>query len=150
MARYKQKNPASRKALKKPLQKCAQRVPVSNASAAVKRRWKPGTVALREIRKYQKSTALLLPKAPFRRLVREICDELNPRPAVLQPSLHDYPVHIRWTDEALLALQEAAEACIVGLFEDAVLLCIHRNAVTVMPKDWTLARRLSRNPLFSV
>jgi len=142
MARYKQKNPASRKALKKPLQKCAQRVPVSNASAAVKRRWKPGTVALREIRKYQKSTALLLPKAPFRRLVREICEDVFPTP--------DYPVTYRWTDEALLALQEAAEACIVGLFEDAVLLCIHRKAVTVMPKDWALAKRLSRNPLFYV
>lgn len=149
MARYKQKNPASRKALKKPLQKCAQRVPVSNASAAVKRRWKPGTVALREIRKYQKSTALLLPKAPFRRLVREVCEYVFPTPVVLKPS-HNYPVTYRWTDEALLALQEAAEACIVGLFEDAVLLCIHRKAVTVMPKDWALAKRLSRNPLFYV
>jgi histone H3 len=68
-------------------------------------RYRPGTVALREIRKYQQSTALLMQKLPFQRLVREIAqDECN-------------KTDIRWQSTAILALQEASEAYLVGLFE---------------------------------
>ena len=67
-------------------------------------RYKPGTVALREIRKFQKSTDLLIRKLPFQRLVREIATE--------------YKSDLRFQSQAVLALQEAAEAYLVGLFEE--------------------------------
>jgi histone H3 len=87
-------------------------------------------VALREIRKYQKSTELLIRKRPFGRLVREIMEDIA-------------PVHInRIAAPALEALQEAAEAYIVGLFEDANLVSVHCKRVTVLPKDMRLARRI--------
>ena len=92
------------------------------------RRYRPGTVALRDIRKYQKSTELLIKKMPFQRLVREIAQEFRP----------DY----RFQSAAVLALQEAAEAMLVGLFEDTNLCAIHAKRVTVMPKDMALARRI--------
>ena len=93
-----------------------------------KRRFKPGTVALREIKKYQKSTDLLLLKAPFQRLVRDICKRID----------HD----LRFQSQALVALQEASEAYVVGLFEDSQLCALHANRVTVMKKDMLLARRI--------
>ena len=92
-------------------------------------RYRPGTVALREIRRYQKSTELLLRKLPFQRLVREITKDLSDK---------DY----RFQASALLSLQEATEAYLVGLFEDANLSAIHAKRVTVMPKDIQLARRI--------
>ena len=91
-------------------------------------RWRPGTVALREIRKYQKSTDLLIRKLPFQRLVREIAQ--------------DFLTDWRFQSSALLALQEASEAYLVGLFEDTNLCAIHAKRVTIMPKDMQLARRL--------
>jgi histone H3 len=91
-------------------------------------RWRPGTVALREIRKYQKSTELLIKKLPFQRVVREIA----------APMMDG----IRFQSAALAALQEAAEAYLVGLFEDANLCAIHAKRVTLMVKDIQLARRL--------
>ena len=91
-------------------------------------RYRPGTVALREIRKYQKSTDLLIRKRPFMRLVREIAC--------------DFKSDLRFQSTAILALQEAAEAYLVGLFEDTNLCCIHAKRVTVMPKDMQLARRI--------
>ena len=93
-----------------------------------KMRFKPGTVALREIKRYQKSTALLLPRAPFQRLVRNICANIDS--------------DLRFQAQGLLALQEAAEAYIVGIFEDSNLCCLHANRVTVMKKDMELARRI--------
>ena len=98
--------------------------------AAVKRphRFKPGTVALREIRKFQKSTDLLIRKLPFQRLVREIAQ--------------DYKADLRFQSQAVLALQEAAEAYMVSLFEDTNLCAIHAKRVTIMPKDIQLARRI--------
>lgn len=93
-------------------------------------RFRPGTVALREIRKFQKSTDLLLRKLPFARLVREVTQNVEPLQA------------IRWQAEALLALQEAAEYHLVGLFEDANLCAIHAKRVTLMVKDIQLARRI--------
>ncbi|RMY93202.1 hypothetical protein D0862_09292 [Hortaea werneckii] len=97
-----------------------------------KPRYKPGTVALREIRRYQKSTDLLMAKLPFARLVREI-------------SMHMVTVNseiTRWQSQAIQALQEAAEAFIVHLFEDTNLCAIHAKRVTIMQKDIQLARRI--------
>ena len=91
-------------------------------------RYRPGTVALREIRRYQKSTDLLIRKLPFQRLVREIAQ--------------DFKTGYRFQSTAILAIQEAAEAYLVGLFEDSYLCSIHAKRVTLMPKDIQLARRI--------
>ena len=96
-----------------------------------KRQYRPGTVALREIRRYQKSTELLIRKAPFARLVREILQELF-------GAQHPY----RFQRTAIEALQEASEAYLVGLLEDSNLCAIHGRRVTIMPKDIQLARRI--------
>jgi len=96
------------------------------------RRFKPGTVALRQIRKFQKTTDLLLRRLPFARLVREIADSLIRRGT--DP--------LRWQANALEALQEASEAYLIHLFEDANLCAIHAKRVTIMPKDIQLARRI--------
>ena len=92
------------------------------------RRYRPGTVALREIRKYQKSTELLIRHLPFQRLVREIAQT--------------FKSDLRFQSTAILALQEAAESYLVGMFEDANLCAIHAKRVTIMPKDIQLARRI--------
>lgn len=91
-------------------------------------RFRPGTVAMREIRKYQRSSDLLIRKLPFQRLVREIAT--------------DFQKDLRFQSTAILALQEAAEAYLVGLFEDTNLCAIHAKRVTIMPKDIQLARRI--------
>ncbi|KAI5092567.1 histone H3.3 [Silurus meridionalis] len=93
-----------------------------------KHRVAPGTVALREIRRYQKSTELLIRKLPFQRLVREIAQ--------------DFKTDLRFQSAAIGALQEASEAYLVGLFEDTNLCAIHAKRVTIMPKDIQLARRI--------
>ena len=100
------------------------------ATGGVKKphRYRPGTVALREIRRYQKSTELLIRKLPFQRLIREIAQ--------------DFKTDLRFQSSAVLALQEAAEAYLVGLFEDTNLCAIHAKRVTIMPKDIQLARRI--------
>jgi len=92
------------------------------------KRFRPGTVALREIRKYQKRTELLIRKLPFQRLVREIAN--------------DFKTDLNFQSQAILALQEASEAYLVGLFEDTNLCAIHAKRVTIMPKDIHLARRI--------
>ena len=95
-------------------------------------RFRPGTRALMEIRRYQSSTQLLLRKLPFSRLVREILREYFARPGF----------EFRWQMQGMLALQEAAEAYLVGLFEDANLCAIHAKRVTIMRRDIQLARRI--------
>ncbi len=90
----------------------------------------PGTVALREIHKYQKSTEFLICKAPFQRLVREIT----------QVAKGD----LRFQSTSLLAAHEASEVYLVGLFEDTNLCAIHAKRVTIMPKDTQLTRRIRR------
>ena len=95
------------------------------------RRFRPGTVALRQIRRYQKSTELLMRKLPFQRLVREIAAE----------SQND----LRFQATAIAALQEATEAYMVSLFEDTNLAAIHAKRVTIMSKDIALAKRLRGN-----
>ncbi|TNN53112.1 histone H3-like centromeric protein A [Liparis tanakae] len=94
-----------------------------------KKRFRPGTRALMEIRKYQKSTDLLLRKGPFSRLVREVCQSFSSEA-------------LRWQVYALLALQEAAEAFLIMLFSDANLCAIHAKRVTIFPRDIQLARRI--------
>lgn len=94
----------------------------------IKRKVKRGTKALREIRQFQRGTDLLIRKAPFQRLVREITQSVAG--------------DLRWQVQAVLALQEAAEAYLVGLFDDTNLCAIHAKRVTVMPKDMQLASRL--------
>merc|ERR1711981_394840 len=91
-------------------------------------RYKPGTVALREIRRYQKSTELLIRKLPFQRLVREIAQ--------------DFKFDLRFQSSAIGALQESVEAYLVSLFEDTNLCAIHAKRVTIQSKDIQLARRL--------
>ena len=91
-------------------------------------RYRPGTVALREIRRYQTSTELLIRKLPFQRLVREVAQQ--------------FKSDLRFQSSAVLALQEASESYLVGLFEDTNLCAIHAKRVTIMPKDIQLARRI--------
>jgi len=93
-----------------------------------KRRYRPGAMALRQIRKYQKSTDLLIRKLPFQRLVRQIAIRFKP--------------DIRFQSTSILALQEAAEAYLVSLFEDSNACAIHAKRSTIQPKDLQLARRI--------
>lgn len=102
------------------------RVRPRNAPSLPHRR--PGTKALQEIRKYQKSTDLLIAKLPFQRLVREVTQDIR----------ND----LRFQSMALLALQEAAEDYLVGLFEDTNLCALHARRVTIMPTDMQLALRI--------
>lgn len=91
-------------------------------------RYRPGTVALREIRRYQMTTNLLIPRLPFQRLVREIASEIR--------------TDLRFEGSAVLALQEISEAYLVSRFEDAMLCAIHSGRQTIKPKDLALAMRL--------
>lgn len=94
-------------------------------------RFRPGTKALKEIRKFQKSTDLLIHRLPFARLVKEIT--------------FDYHHSLQWQSTALEALQYASEDYIVGLMEDANLSALHAKRVTLMPKDLHLAKRIRGN-----
>lgn len=100
------------------------------ATGGVKKphRFRPGTVALREIRKYQKSTELLIRKLPFQRLIREILRELRK--------------DLKVQSSALLALQEAAESYLIALFMAANLYAIQAKRVTIMPEDLALVKRM--------
>lgn len=99
-----------------------------------KRRYRPGTLALREIRTYQKSTDLLLRRLPFARLIREIAQGMMGRNFAVQ-----------WQSQAILCLQEATEAYLVGLLEHTNLCALHCRRVTIMQRDIQLARRLRGN-----
>lgn len=99
-----------------------------------RRRYRPGTRALKDIRKYQKSTNFLIRKLPFQRLVREIVQDMK--------NVRGGPVDYRFQSTALLALQEASEAYLVALFEDTNLCAIHAKRVTIQPRDIQLARRI--------
>ena len=102
--------------------------PAAGPVAPRPHRYKPGTVALREIRRYQKSTEVLIRRLPFQRLVRAIAQDVR--------------TDLRFQATALMALQEAAEAHLVGLFESTNLCAIHASRQTIMPKDMQLARRI--------
>ena len=130
MARTKQtaRKSAGGKAPRKQLASKVARKSAPSTGVKKPHRFRPGTVALREIRRYQKSTELLIRKLPFQRLVREIAQ--------------DFKTDLRFQSSAVLALQEASEAYLVGLFEDTNLCAIHAKRVTIMPKDIQLARRI--------
>ena len=95
-------------------------------------KWKAGTVALREIKKFQRSTDTIIPKAAFGRLVKEITQDMT------------NSTEYRYQSTALAALQEAAEAYLVDLFEDTNLGCLHAKRQTIHPSDMLLARRIRR------
>mmetsp|Transcript_863 Transcript_863/g.1515 ORF Transcript_863/g.1515 Transcript_863/m.1515 type:complete len:158 (-) Transcript_863:874-1347(-) len=115
-------------------EKTTKAAPAAPPAHKKKFRFRPGTVALREIRKYQKTTNLLILKRPFQRLVREIA--------------HDLKSDFRFHKAAIEALQEATEAYIVRLFEDTNLCTLHAKRVTIMPKDLQLARRIRGEALY--
>ncbi|KAI9552334.1 hypothetical protein GHT06_022699 [Daphnia sinensis] len=94
----------------------------------LRRLYRPGAVAIRNIRRYQNSTRLLIPKLPFQRLVRDIARE--------------FKLNLAFQSAALGALHEASEAFLVGLFEDTNLCATHAHRVTIMPRDIQLARRI--------
>ena len=131
MARTKQtaRKSTGGKAPRKQLATKSARKSAPNAGGVKKpHRYRPGTVALREIRRYQKSTELLLRKLPFQNLVREIAA--------------DFKADLRFQGSAVLALQESSEAYLTYLYEDTNLCTIHGKRVTIMPKDIQLARRI--------
>ncbi|KAI5192841.1 histone H3 [Nematocida sp. AWRm77] len=102
--------------------------PSTGISTKRPHRYRAGTVALKEIRKYQKSTELLIRKQPFQRMVRGLCQDKKP--------------DIRLQGSALASLQEATESFITSLFEDAKDCADHAKRVTVMSKDLRLAMRI--------
>ena len=95
----------------------------------MKHGYQPGTVALREIWKYQKLTDLLIRKLPFQCLVREIVQGIKP--------------DFRVTPAMVMALQEAADVYLVQLFDDANLCAIHTKHVTIQPKKHTTGEKNS-------
>ncbi len=119
------KAPRKQLATKRAARKMA---PATTGGVKKPHRFRPGTVALREIRRYQKSTELLIRKLPFQRLIREISQE--------------FKTDLRFQSSSIYALQEATEAYLVGLFEDTNLCAIHAKRVTIMPRDIQIARRL--------
>ncbi|OKL56815.1 hypothetical protein UA08_07960 [Talaromyces atroroseus] len=130
-------SPAKSRIEKRPAGKKAPRTsniqPGDPTPTGRRRRYKPGTVALKEIRQYQRSFDLLISKLPFARLVREVALDLLPA---------EVGAELRWQSHAIQALQEAAEAFMVHLFEDTNLCAIHAKRVTIMQKDIQLARRI--------
>ena len=98
-----------------------------------RRRVLPSTLALRDIRRLQKSTELLIPRRSFQRLVRQISD------SVWRSFGH---TGLKYQTASLSALHEAAEAYLVSLLEDTNLCAVHAKRVTIMPRDMDLARRL--------
>ncbi|KAG7553654.1 hypothetical protein FFLO_02939 [Filobasidium floriforme] len=135
MARTKQtarKSTGGKAPRKQLASKAAKKTAPSTGGVKKPHRYRPGTVALREIRKYQKSTELLIRKLPFQRLVRGLYIEIA----------QDFKTDLRFQSSAVMALQEASEAYLVSLFEDTNLCAIHAKRVTIQPKDMQLARRL--------
>ena len=81
-----------------------------------------------EIRHYQKTVEFLIRKLPFQRLVREIAQDEKP--------------DLRFTSDAIFALQEASKVFLMNLIEDANLCTIHQNRMTIHPKDYALVMRM--------
>ena len=124
MSRTKQTAKSAPEASKKLGAKKAAKVPGQKKH----RRFRPGTVALREIRRFQKTGETLIRRAPFQRMVREVATAAKSG--------------LRWQSAALAAMQEATESYVVGLLSDSNLCALHARRVTVMPRDIHLARRL--------
>jgi histone H3 len=133
MARTKQtarRSTGGKAPIKQLAKKAARKSTPSTGGVKKPHKYRPGTIALREIRRYQKNTELLIRKLPFQRLVREVMQDVAPNG------------DMRLQSHAILALQEASEAYLVSLFEDTNLCAIHAKRVTIMPKDIQLARRI--------
>ena len=129
MARSKQTVSKSAKATKSVAKKAKKASAGASGVKSVKSfRYRPGTVALRQIKKLQKGTELLMRKAPFQRLVRETATA--------------HKEGLRFAASALAALQESTEAYVISLLSDANLCSLHAKRVTAMPSDLQLARRL--------
>lgn len=128
MGRVKQTNPKRDDSSKPKCRGKAKKKQRPSKGNGGRQRVRPGEKALREIRRYQASTELMIRKLPFQRLVREIAQDFRP--------------DLRFQGSSVLALQEASEAYLVGLFEDTNLCAIHAKRVTVMVKDMQLARRI--------
>lgn len=132
MARTKTTARKSTNGVKKPRKqlttKTARKTAPTKGGVKKPHKFRPGTVALREIRKYQRSTDLLIRKLPFQRVVKHIAQESKQE--------------VRFQSSAIMALQEACEAYLVGLFEDTNLCAIHARRVTIMVRDMQLARRI--------
>ena len=131
-ALHKQPQPQTQRMKKKKGQKAqgsGKKLPASQQGTKKPHRYRPGTVALREIRHYQKLTELLIRKLLFQGLVREIAQDLG-------------KMRICFQSGAIMVLQEASEAYLVGLLEDSNLCAVHVKRVTIMPKDIQLARRI--------
>jgi histone H3 len=126
------KAPGSGRANKAPKSSLPPMAPGASTGVKKPHKFRPGTVALREIRKYQKSTELLIRKLPFSRLVREVAADVREG--------------MRFQSSAILALQEAAEMYLIGIMEEANLCAIHAKRITILPRDMQLARRI-RGPL---
>ncbi len=112
---------------------------ISKTQDGKKRRYKPGTVTLRTIKKLQKGTNQLLQKAPVQRSIRRIAKEFDPT--------------CRMTPDALFAIQEATEAYIISVMEDCQMCAVHAKRVSVQRADMILARKIrgdidfvARNP----
>eukprot|EP00767_Chilomastix_cuspidata_P003492 gnl/Chilomastix_cuspidata/361.p1 GENE.gnl/Chilomastix_cuspidata/361~~gnl/Chilomastix_cuspidata/361.p1 ORF type:complete len:159 (+),score=67.53 gnl/Chilomastix_cuspidata/361:58-477(+) len=134
MARTKhiaRKAPTGKAPRKRLAAKAARKTAAAQGGVKKSRKAKPGTVALKQIRDYQKSTQLLMRKLPFQRLVRDISSQLK---------VDD----VRFQAQAIAALQEAAEAFVVNLMEDTNLCAIHCKRVTIMKRDIVLAKRLGK------
>eukprot|EP00804_Cyclotella_cryptica_P022278 CCRYP_018110-RB/>CCRYP_018110-RB protein AED:0.02 eAED:0.02 QI:0/-1/0/1/-1/0/1/0/148 len=116
--------------------KAARRMAPASGGVKKPHRYRPGTVALCEIRRYQKSTDLLIRKVPFQRLAREVLQDLN------RPGSYPHFTVEHFQATSLLAIQESVEAFSVGLFEDANFYAIHARRVTIMPKDMQLALQI--------
>ena len=125
----KQPQPKTKKKKKGKMQGGGKMSPASQQGTKKPHRYWPGAVALREIPHYQKSTELLIRKLPFQRLVREIAQDLGKK-------------NVRFQSGAIIVLQEALEAYLVGLLEDANLCAIHAKRVIIMTKDIQLAHRI--------
>jgi len=122
------RNPSGSVGIKSPRYSHYEYQPATERGVVKPHRYRPGTVALREIRKMQKTTDLLIRKLPFQRLVREIAQ--------------DFKNDLRFQSQAIMAVQESSEAYLVGLFEDTNLCALHGRRVTIMPKDMQLSLRI--------
>ena len=136
MARTKQtarKSTGGKAPRKKLATKAARKSAPTSGGVKKPHRYRPGTVALREIRKYQKTTELLCRKAPMARLMREI--------------LQDFKTDIRITQGALLGFREIVGAFMVKVFENSNLAAIHAKRITVSPKDTNLVKYISNKAI---
>ena len=108
----------------------------SNGYVRKPHRFKPGTVALRQIRKYQRSTEKLIPRAPFVKVCKKAAND--------SANMTSFPSGVRMTNIAIDCLQEGIEANLVKLFENGNIICIHRGRITVTAKDLQVVDYLNK------